>query len=109
MPTAESEETMHLFIDFLAEGRICQTVCNVCVCVCQRCERRSVRMCACARAPICDRDTLEARKRNVIQPPRRETQKERVTERKSETTGISRGIVFLVTHPVFVPGLQQCV
>lgn len=27
MPTAESEETMHLFIDFLAEGRICQTVC----------------------------------------------------------------------------------
>ncbi len=30
MPTAESEETMHLFIDFLAEGGICQTV-RVCV------------------------------------------------------------------------------
>lgn len=33
MPAAQSEETMHLFIDFLAEGRICQTVC-ACVCAC---------------------------------------------------------------------------
>lgn len=46
MPTAESEETMHLFIDFLAEGGICQTRC-VCVCV------RGGRLCICEYVPMC--------------------------------------------------------
>lgn len=62
MPTAESEETMHLFIDFLAEGgfvRLCVRVRGVSVC-----------LCAWAHAPIYDRDTLEGSKRNVIQPRR---------------------------------------
>lgn len=36
-----------------------------------------------------------------------EMQKERGRERKRETTCISRGIVFLVTHPVFVPELRR--
>lgn len=41
-----------------------------CVCVCQRTECMSVCTCACAHAPIFDRDTLEGSKRNVIQPRR---------------------------------------
>lgn len=61
MPTAESEETMHLFIDFLAEGRICQTVCAR---TRQRRECMSVRVCGRAGAPIYD--TLQGSKRNVI-------------------------------------------
>lgn len=61
-------------------------------------------------APVCmyDREVEKGRKsRNVIQSPKR--RRESTAERKSETTGISRGIVFLVTHPVFVPALLQCV
>lgn len=56
MPAAQSEETMHLFIDFLAEGRICQTVC---ACVSVR-VRQSTFI-------LCDRDTLGGRKRRVTQ------------------------------------------
>lgn len=56
MPAVQSEETMHLFIDFLAEGRICQTVCAwVSVRV-----RQSTFI-------LCDRDTLGGRKRRVTQ------------------------------------------
>lgn len=47
MPTAESEETMHLFIDFLTEGGICQTVC-VFLCVCAR----GVNVCLCVRVHV---------------------------------------------------------
>lgn len=62
MPTAESEETMHLFIDFLAEGGICQAACE-----CQRSRRVCARVHACARdrVPIYMTHWREAR--NVIQ------------------------------------------
>lgn len=106
MPTAESQETMHLFIDFLAErvggrggerdgGRW----------VCQACVRMTTWMCPCSSC-MYDREVEKGTKsRNVNQSPKRCS--ECTAERKSETTGISRGIVFLVTHPVFVPALLQ--
>ena len=92
MPTAESEETMHLFIDFLAEGRICQSVC-VCVCVEQRAYACvCVCVCVCACAYIWQRHIGGKQEECDSAPKRRRTS---ARERKSETTGTSRGIVFL--------------
>lgn len=61
MPTAESEETMHLFIDFLAEEGICQAACER-----QRSRGGCVHACTRDRVPIYMTHWREAR--NVIQP-----------------------------------------
>lgn len=85
MPAAQSEETMHLFIDFLAEGRICQTVC---ACVSVR-VRQSTFI-------LCDRD-FGGKKEESDSGLKRDEERRRARQEVHP---------WEPTHPLFVPVLS---